>query len=89
MQVVGKENVARKVTVLLNTISRHCKNISGAGAQIATATQPPIAAVLKRRHAILQRVLLAILALSLSFSLSLYLALSLARALSLSLSLSL
>ena len=69
MQVVGKENVARKVTVLLNTISRHCKNISGAGAQIAT--QPPIAAVLKRRHAILQRVLLAIDALSLSLSLSL------------------
>jgi hypothetical protein len=55
-QIAGKDNVARKVQMMLNTMSRHCKSISGPIPQISAQTQ--ISQVLKKRQNLLKRVYL-------------------------------
>eukprot|EP00802_Teleaulax_amphioxeia_P015471 Tamp_15562.p1 GENE.Tamp_15562~~Tamp_15562.p1 ORF type:complete len:374 (-),score=95.04 Tamp_15562:287-1408(-) len=55
-QIAGKDQIARKVQMLLNTMSRHCKAISGPMVQMSA--QPNVLQCLKKRQAMLKRVYL-------------------------------
>ena len=53
-QVIGKDNLAKKVQMFLNTMARHCKGIVGPTPQVSV--QSEVAAVLKRRQSMLKRI---------------------------------
>lgn len=55
-QMIGKDNLAKKLQMMLNTMHRHCKAISGPTPQISA--QAPVSQVLKKRQNMLRRIYL-------------------------------